>query len=143
MNSTDENPYAPPAMQEDQPVRNTVASRELWLKRLIILHSLVIVFALLAQAYEVESIMGSGPVFAINGLLIAVLGFRTHNHPAAWYGVSAVAFALLIVFLINFNRWGPAMAERPVIIMSAVYGLAACPVTLWLVCGRTTNQKSY
>ena len=139
MDSADENPYAPHVMLADRPFRERIVARNVWLSRLMILQSLVIILALVAQAYDIESILGSGPIFAVMGLLIGGIGFRTHNHPAAWYGISAVAFALLIVFLINFNEWGPAEAERPVTILSVGYGLVACPVTWWLVYGRTST----
>ena len=98
MESADENPYAPPVMQSDRPFRRKVAFRDVWLRRLMILQSLVIVVALVAERYAIESIVGSGPIFALIGLLIFGIGLRTHNHPATWYGISAVAFALLIVF---------------------------------------------
>jgi len=130
-------------MLADQPFREGVVSRNVWLRRLMLLQSFVIIMALVAQAYDIESILGSGPIFAVVGLLIGGIGFRTHNHLAAWYGLSAVAFALLIVFLISHNEWGPAEAERPVIILSVGYGLVACPVTWWLVYWRPRTLHDF
>ena len=99
----------------------------------------MIVASLAVEAYEHESIIGSGPVLSLVGLAIAILAFRGRDHFAMVFGGSAIAFALLIVFLINYNSWSPSQGNQPITIMSFTYAACALPVSAWLVLARTQD----
>ena len=80
--------------------------------------------------------MFSGPIFAVLGLVIAVIGYRAEEYPAAFWGVSATAFAILLVLLINIFEWDPQRATKPVTLLSTFYAIPALPFGLWLIFAR-------
>ncbi|PHQ36631.1 hypothetical protein CEE69_04525 [Rhodopirellula bahusiensis] len=102
------------------------------MRRLIVLQAIVIVTSLAVEAYRHETIIGSGPIFSLVGLVIAILALRNRDHAAMVFGGSAIAFASLIVFLINYNSWGPPQGNRPITILSFTYAAFALPVSAWL-----------
>lgn len=134
--SIEPNPYAPSAIISESPPREPRLGRSGWLRALLVLQGLVIIVSLAVEAYEHESIVGSGPVFSLVGLTIAVVAFRNQQPYAMAYGLSAAAFALLIVFLINYNHWGPPQGDRPITILAYCYASVALPVTWWLLTKR-------
>ncbi|WP_146531666.1 hypothetical protein [Novipirellula artificiosorum] len=102
----------------------------------MVVQAAVIVCSLAVEAIEHESIVGSGPILASVGLLIAIVAYRQRDVVAVVFGSSAVGFALLIVFLINFYRWAPAEGDRPITIMAFAYAFLALPSVWWLVTRR-------
>ena len=98
---------------------------------------MVILASLAVEAYEHESIVGSGPVFSLTGLCLAVVAYRQRDWAAVGLGASAVGFALVIVFLINYNGWGPAQGDRPITLLAFGYALVALPVAWQLLFVRT------
>jgi hypothetical protein len=98
--------------------------------------AIVIVISLAFEAYIHESIVCSGPIFSLFGLVIAILAFRNGDHRAALFGCSAIVFTLLIVFLINYNSWGPPHGDLPITIMCLTYAAFALPVSRHLVFAR-------
>jgi hypothetical protein len=130
------NPYAAPATVADTPLELAVPLRTRWLRRLIVLQAFVIPISLAVEAYVHESIVGSGLVFSGVGLTIAITAFRHRDHVAALFGGSAIAFALLIVFLINYNAWGPPQGNQPITILSFMYAAWALPMSVWLVIAK-------
>jgi hypothetical protein len=140
LESTDTNPYAPPTTVSDAPLRIREALiRTPWLRCFIVIQAILIVIALAFEAYMHESIVCSGPIFSLFGLVIAILAFRNRDHIAAFFGCSAIVFTLLIVFLINYNSWGPPQGDLPITIMSFTYAVLALPVSLHLVFARSKS----
>ncbi|MEL6109108.1 MAG: hypothetical protein AAFU85_24135 [Planctomycetota bacterium] len=136
----DFNPYAAPATVSEICVVARKPIRTPWLRRVILLQSVVIVTALFVEAIEHETIVGSGPVFALFGLIIAILAYRNRDRAALLFGLSAVAFASLIVFLINYNSWGPRQGNLPISILSYIYAVVALPISAWLVSARSRSR---
>ena len=137
--SHDLNPYATPATVSDVPPIYGAPVRTLWLRRCIVLQAFVIVTSLAAEAYKHESIVGSGLIFSLVGLAIAIVAFRKRDHAAMIFGGSAMAFASLIVFLINYNSWGPPQGDRPITLLSFTYAAFALPISAWLAVVRTRS----
>ncbi len=135
--SPDLNPYATPATVSDAPLVDGKASWTPWLCRLIILQAFVIVASLAVEAYEHESIVGSGPIFSLVGLWIAIIASRKRDHAAMLFGGSAIAFSALIVFLINYNSWSPNQGNLPITLLSFAYAAFALPVSSWLALTRS------
>lgn len=138
------NPYAAPSAVFGTPVDLATPVRMPWSHRLIVLQSFVIVISLAVEAYEHESIIGSGPIFSAVGLAIAICAFRQRDYIATLFGSSAIAFASLIVFLINYNSWGPPEGNQPITILSCAYAACALPMSAWLVIAkrRTAANKA-
>lgn len=131
--SYDSNPYAAPAAAFDTPVDLTTPVRMSWSHRLIVLLSVVIVISLAIESYEHKSIVGSGQVFSALGLAIAICAYRHRDYVATLFGGSAIAFVLLIVFLVNYNAWSPSEGDRPITLLSFAYAACALPMSAWLV----------
>ncbi len=142
-NSFDLNPYATPATVSDAPLVDEVPVQTPWLRRVIVLQAIVILASLAVEAYQHESIVGSGPIFALVGLVIAVLAFRNRDRAAMVFGVSAIAFALLVVFLINYNSWGPPQGNRPITLLAFTYAAFALPISFWLAFARSKLAGSH
>ncbi len=102
------------------------------LRCLIALQTFVMILALALESYEHETIAFTGQIFTIVGLIIVVVAQRHHDRPAMLFGWSAFMFALLIVFLINYNSWSPAQGDRPITILSFAYAAFALPTSVWL-----------
>ncbi|QDV43431.1 hypothetical protein Enr13x_32880 [Stieleria neptunia] len=142
----DLNPYAPPSTVSDTPLIDAAPIQAPWLRRFIAVQAIVIVASLAVEAYEHESIVGSGPIFSLVGLIIAMLAFRNRDHASMIFGGSAIAFASLIVFLINYNSWGPPQGDRPITILSFIYAAFALPYSAWFVSTRSkaaVNHSSF
>ena len=107
---------------------------------LLALQLVVILVSLALEAYEHETIVGSGAVFTLVGIAIASVAYRSKDFFAIAYGLSAVAFSFLIVFLINYNQWGPPQGNRPITILAFCYAAIALPIAGWLLIGRS-NEK--
>ncbi|MFO1003238.1 MAG: hypothetical protein U0936_23130 [Planctomycetaceae bacterium] len=131
--SYDFNPYAAPAVVPDPPVDLTAPVRMPWSHRLVVFQSFVIVISLAVEAYEHESIVGSGPIFSAVGLAIVICAVRQRDYTATLIGGSAIAFASLIVFLINYNSWGPPEGDQPITILSFAYAVCMLPMSAWFV----------
>jgi len=53
------------------------------------------------------------------------------------FGLSAIAFTGLIVFLINLNEWSPQQGDWPITILAFAYSLVALPLALFLLIRRS------
>ena len=135
MASTDINPYAPPQSVSEAAIVKRPRRIGVWSSRLLVLQALVMFTALLLEFGEHESIVGSGPIFALVGFVIAVVAWRSRDVPMFFYGVSAIAFAALIVFLITWNGWSPKQGNAPITKLMFAYAAVAFPATYWLYGG--------
>ncbi|MGI9474612.1 MAG: hypothetical protein ACR2NZ_23960 [Rubripirellula sp.] len=75
----------------------------------------------------IESILGSGPVLALVGIAMAILGYREGNSSWLILGVASVGFAAFIFGLINANSWGPPEAAKPVRQMIVAFSVIMLP----------------
>jgi hypothetical protein len=86
--------------------------------------------AIIAAAVEIESIVVTGPIAGIVGLLLALVAALLR-----WRMLTAASLSLpilgVIVFLaIILNSWSPREAQTPVTVMLLAYEVLAAP--LWL-----------
>ncbi|MCO8122217.1 hypothetical protein NHH03_10745 [Stieleria sp. TO1_6] len=137
------NPYATPATVSDAPLIDGARLRSPWLRRFVVLQAIVIVTSLAVEAYQHESIVGSGPLFSLVGLAIAVIAFRKRDYVAVLFGGSAIVFASLIVFLINYNSWGPPQGDYPITLLSYTYAAFALPISYWLAFVRPRSAGNH
>ena len=126
------NPYAAPTTVTEVPRSVLERARPRSLRVLIAIQAGVIAVGLVVESYQHESIVGSGPIFAALGLAILIVGAKFRDRSAMLFGGSAIAFATLIVFLINYYSWGPPQGDKPITIMSLVYASVALPFSAWI-----------
>ncbi len=138
----DLNPYAAPVAVAETSVGIATPMRVPWSDRLIVLQSFVIVISIAVAAYEIESILFSGPIFSAIGLAIAFCGVYKRDHKATLFGSSAIAFALRIVFLINYYSWGPINGKQPILMLMSAYTACALPMSAWLVVANRRTRVS-
>lgn len=140
MESIESNPYAPPQSMSEASIAHRRAAMPARLTRLLVVQAAVIVCSLALEAYRHESIVGTGSIFALVGLLIAIAAYRERNSLAFVYGCSAVAFTALIVFLINFYGWLPAQGDRPITMLAFGYAAFALAINCRLFLSRTPRD---
>ena len=73
---------------------------------------------------EVESVLVSGPVLFVLGLLTLIGGKMTGRRWVTGLGWGHVGICILYVGLVNLRGWSPSEAEAPFAVMSIVYTLA-------------------
>ncbi|MCA9139153.1 MAG: hypothetical protein KDB00_20410 [Planctomycetales bacterium] len=132
MTEMQHNPYQPPTSPPELSVAKYPRRKSLSLRSLLALQALVIVVSLALEAYQHETIVGTGAFFTLVGIAISLVAWRSGDSFAFAYGLSAVAFSTLIVFLINYNQWGPPQGNRPITILAFIYAAIALPATAWL-----------
>jgi hypothetical protein len=88
------------------------------------------------EYYEIESIVASGPILALVGILICFLAYRERDRSGILLGSSAISLCVLVFLLIFLNRWSPEQATKPVTVVSWVYTAMASPFAVYLGCRR-------
>jgi len=86
--------------------------------------------AVALAAHEIESIVVTGPVFTLLGLVVVTLGAIDGRGTAVLYGLSAGLISLFVFLLINGKGWGPGPAAFPVTLILLGYELAIVPIGL-------------
>jgi hypothetical protein len=121
------NPYEPPATERS--ISPTAVERKnLWLTSLCSLQILVMAIGLGLEAYDHHTIVGSGPVFAVVGMVIAGISRRKDRHLEFFAGVSAPLLTAFIVFLININGWSPTTGDKPITVIVSLYSAVFVPI---------------
>jgi hypothetical protein len=85
---------------------------------------------IVAAGIEIESIVATGPIAAIVGLLAAIPFAWVRRWPLAAASLTLPLIAVLVFSLIAGNGWGPPQARRPVMVVLLGYELLVAP--LWL-----------
>jgi hypothetical protein len=98
---------------------------------LVMLQIVGILIATVAALMEIESIVASGPLLTLNGLLIAVVGYRRRRPPAFYFGLYAPSVSLICFLIIFFNRWGPSAAARPIGALVALLAFVGIPLGVY------------
>jgi hypothetical protein len=91
--------------------------------------------AIAIAATEIESIVVTGPIFTVLGLVVVLLGAIDGRMMPVWFGLSAGLVSLLIFVLINAKGWGPEPAAFPVTLILLGYELAVIPIGLLALYG--------
>lgn len=99
-----------------------------------------IVAATLIAFVDVESVMGSGPVLALFGIVLLVAGLVKRKKLRAILGGLHCMVCALFVVMVNLWNWGPADADAPFLVMGVVHTLvtAGVVVVMWMRYNRRT-----
>jgi hypothetical protein len=132
------NPYAPPhaAPTKPQNVLPNLEQTNPWLRRACIFQLLIIFAALGLEAIEVETIVGTGPIYLAAGIFTSYRAVREANLWGVLIGFSAIILTGLIFALINLNNWSPTAADRPVSIIIWSYSVIAVPLLYFIIRGK-------
>ena len=77
----------------------------------------------LIYGYDVESVVGTGPLLFAVGLLTLVGGLLARNRVAVAVGAGHCGICLLFFGLVNLLNWSPNDAHFPFLVMGTVYTL--------------------
>jgi hypothetical protein len=91
----------------------------------------VIAVLVAAVAIGIESILVTGPLLAIIGLVLAVLSMRLQSWSTFAFAVSAPFVAALIALMIALCGMGPREAEEPVLVVMSAYFFLVLPVAIF------------
>ncbi|MGD9724582.1 MAG: hypothetical protein AB7O59_04045 [Pirellulales bacterium] len=80
----------------------------------ILLQALIVMGAVIAGGIDIESILFSGPLASIVGLVSAALAYRSGRVIGLYFGLTPPAISLAVCTWISTMRWGPSSAQRPV-----------------------------
>lgn len=132
MNSPENwNPYAPPPSRDETRLAPEPVRKSRNLEIMLTVHAMTIAVALICQLVEVETIMFLGPVFCITGTILGVMSHRTGRSLLGVVGWSAIAYAILVIALINMLEWSPDEAKNPLAGLSITYALGVLLLILW------------
>jgi hypothetical protein len=99
----------------------------------LIAHTAGVLAAGIAAAFEIRSILYSGPILTLTGLLIAVASYRAHRRFGLVLGLAAptatIAWFLIIVGL----SWNPDKAHLPVSLSLVIFALAHLPLGIFSI----------
>ena len=99
--------------------------------------------ALCLILYEVESVIFTGPVIVLSGVLMTVSGSLTRDLRVALLGAAHCAVCVLFVALVNWRNWDPGDARLPFLGMGTVYtGATALPTWIAVVRGGRAEAQN-
>lgn len=101
----------------------------IWTCHLLALLCCAVAWTLLVFV-EVESVVITGAMLFILGVLLLVGGAITRPWRAAGFGAAHVAVCVLFVALVNLRNWSPHEAEAPFTAMGAAYTAGALVTAL-------------
>ena len=113
------NPYAPPSTTDA--ASGVGKSTSIKLYPLFIVQTVLIVVAWGMIFIDIETILATGPLLIGIGVLNTWLAYRRGNFVVARFAISSPLFAVFIVVLIAFFRWGPMEATKPIRFLSNNY----------------------
>ena len=85
---------------------------------------------LIAAAMEIESILVTGPLLTIIGLLFATVTRRIGSIAVLVYGLSGPLMCALCAGLIAYYSWGPEPSRRPINSIIVAYTALIAPVAI-------------
>jgi hypothetical protein len=86
--------------------------------------------SVIAASAEVESIVGTGPVFSVLGLVVCIGWIFSRSLATIVFGLSASVVSLFLFGLIAGLRWSPQEASVPVPLILLAYEAVIVPVGL-------------
>lgn len=138
------NPYQPPTYPEPLSTETRPRGRRVLsiVKILAVLQLTTIVIGLIASVIDVESIMVTGPVLTVLGLICFGAAAWAGVRAGIVLGVSGPAVAVFCFLLIYSQRWSPADAARPIPLIGAAYSAISVPLFILTLIqsGRRQSQ---
>jgi hypothetical protein len=86
--------------------------------------------AVIAAAVEIESILITGPIFSVLGLVAAFWSVVCRSGPGLLFGLSASLISFFLLVLIPTLNWSPNDAQFPVTAMLFCYQVFIIPIGL-------------
>ncbi|MCP4169839.1 MAG: hypothetical protein GY758_03595 [Fuerstiella sp.] len=139
MTTSDDNPFRAP-QSEFEPVESRFQPKLRRLRVCLGLQCTTIAVGVAAALYDIESIVVTGGVLSLFGVLTAFFGGRRQFADAIAFGLSGPAISLFCFGLIFLLSWSPADAQRPVSMIAVVYTTCALPLGLY-VWTRTASDS--
>ncbi len=137
-----ENPYQTPEVLPE-PEREYLATRVcFWPKIWISVQLLVVVVGIGLSVATIFSIIGSGLVLSLAGIVMAICAYRLRLRWGIVLGASAPLFSVFIFALINIMEWSPRDAELPVPMMASVYLVGALILSFGSMIEIWSREKS-
>lgn len=134
-----ENPYSPPSIESDQPIRELFAE-SVWPRRFLSLQLLVVVLGQAAVVWiATETIIATGVALGLVGLTLSVVAWRCKDVGLLACGLSGPAFSGSVFLLIFRNGWAPPQARMPVLLLSIAYLFCLLLVAVWLILRHRRN----
>lgn len=122
------NPYAPPRSDPPPPpVRHWEWNR---LRQICLVQLVVMIVGLSLELFHVETILGTGPVYLLVGVITLNIAYRESNPAGILFGLSAILLTVGLFAVINVYSLGPRDADRPVTIIIWGYAALAIPCLL-------------
>ena len=138
-----DNPYRAPEVHLEV-ARETVLHRQyFWVRLWIILQMVVAIAGCVAAFYDVETIVATGPILSIVGILGAMTCFKRRFFLGLWINTSAPAVSLGVFLLIFLRRWSPSYAQGPVPIIGTIYTVAICVMGILAILQTRLQQSGF
>ena len=116
-----DNPYEAPQTMSVGDQRVFTSGRHFWLQLCICLQMLVVLIGLGVACWQIESIIGTGPILSIVGIIVAVLSYRRSIRSGVLFGLSGLGLSVGVFLTIFLLHWSPDDARIPVPIMGGAY----------------------
>lgn len=138
-----DNPYRAPEVHLEV-ARETILHRQyFWVRLWIILQMVVAIAGCVAAFYDVETIVATGPILSIVGILGAITSFRRKVAIGLWASISAPAISLGVFLLIFLRDWSPSYAQGPVPIIGTIYTVALCVMGILAIVQTRLRQSAF
>lgn len=126
-----------------QPLQIAVPStKDKYLPALILtlVHNFVILATAIAAFISIESILVSGLVFTILGLLVGIFNYRCRHFMGLGWGLAAPIITTCCFLIIFINNWSPSRAKEPIAFFILGCACALIPVGILLVLDLTHKK---
>lgn len=115
-----DNPYLAPETVPE-PIQRPAIEPYFWFRILVVLHVLLVAIGLGLSYLTIESIMITGAILVVLGILTFATAYRRRSLAGIVLGASGVIFSVGVFLLVVLMDWGPADAKGPVPILIAIY----------------------
>ena len=92
---------------------------------------------------DVESVVVTGPIEAILGLIILIFAIVYRHFIGILLGVSMIGISLLLFLLVVTLQWSPKDAELPFSFLTSVYLLFSLPMLVYLLMRPPTTYQEW
>ncbi len=83
---------------------------------------------------DVRSVVVSGPIIFVFGLLVLIPAWRLRHRIGVATSATHMGIVVLFYALVNLLTWNPREAERPFLVMGALHLLLSAGLTIWAMC---------
>ena len=129
------NPYRSPVVQ-GTPATDIRPRTSISYRIAAILQCVTIAIGAPLACWDVESIIGSGPILLVFGLLTLAAALRAKSIAGIVFGASGPAMTLGCFVLINAMGWGPYDAQAPISSLAVVYASFFGALGVWTILRR-------